>query len=110
MLLNELSMVLIGMNIGTFCGFSFFASLIKMLFLCAGGHYQRYFNGDRCTERGLFNRAPLDNVSISFGLRKYGSNDICRDHYECRCGFVMSNHILRMLIIQSIPSIAFVLQ
>ena len=49
MLLNELNMVLIGMNIGTFCGFSFASLIKKCFFLCAGGHYQRYFNGDRCT-------------------------------------------------------------
>ncbi|MGM7604885.1 AbrB family transcriptional regulator [Proteus mirabilis] len=107
MLLNELSMVLIGMNIGAHFVVFPFASLIKNAF----SSVQVVIINVILTvivalSAAYLTGAPWTTLVLAWAPGSMEAMIFAAITMNVDAAFVMSNHILRMLIIQSIPSIA----
>ncbi|OAT48624.1 putative ammonia monooxygenase [Proteus hauseri ATCC 700826] len=107
MLLNELSMVLIGMNIGAHFVVFPLSSLIKNAF----SSVQVVIINVILTVIVAFSAAyltgvPWETLVLAWAPGSMEAMTFAAITMNVDAAFVMSNHIFRMLIIQSIPSVA----
>lgn len=110
MLLNELSMVLIGMNIGAHFVVFPLSSLIKNAF----SSVQVVIINVILTVIVAFSAAyltgvPWETLVLAWAPGSMEAMTFAAITMNVDAAFVMSNHIFRMLIIQSIPSVALFL-